>query len=408
MKMNKSKEKEAFESVLVGVYRCDSYNPDEIYKKIKKGLSDINFDFSKYKKKSRKKPLCLLKPNIIIPTKPESAVVTHPSIVEAAIRIFLEKGFRVVIGESDGSATTNQGLFESVIKEIADKYDVECIAFEDYKKKKLVKIKNEKNRVLKEFFVSEIIKEADIIVNLPKLKTHVLTMYTGAVKNMFGIIPGAIKSKYHGIAKTPEDFSNLLLDTYYTVKPQLNIMDGIVGMEGNGPSRGTPKNAGIILISENGVALDMVATKTIGFEDIVALNKIALSRENNDLKSKIRVVGDFEKAPLIKFEKPMHLNKRIFYFMQLNADKVLKKPFIDKNKCIKCLRCYSNCPVGAISIVEGYPKISPKHCIACYCCYEQCPANAVKLRKSTLTRSYEFLKKIFMKIRSPSFKKRRF
>jgi len=402
MKKKSTKEENKSQNVLVGIYKIDSYNSEEIYKKIKIGLEEINFDFSRYKKKSRK-PLCLLKPNIIIPIKPESAVVTHPSIIEAVTRIFLENGFRVIIGESDGSATTYNGFFESGIKNVADKYGVECVAFEDYKKNKLVKIKNENNILLKEFFVSEVLKKADLIVNLPKLKTHVLTMYTGAVKNMFGVIPGATKSRYHGVAKTPEDFSNLLLDIYYTVKPQLNIMDGIIGMEGNGPSRGNPKKAGIVLISENGIALDLVVTKSIGFENKVLLNRIALKREKNNLQSRIRIVGDFERVPVIKFQKPMHLNKGIFYFVQSSAVRVLKKPFISKEKCIKCLRCYSNCPGKAIFIVNGYPKINPKYCISCYCCYEQCPASAVKLKESTLTKIYEFLKKLLLKIKSSFF-----
>ncbi|MEM2121827.1 MAG: DUF362 domain-containing protein [Candidatus Woesearchaeota archaeon] len=398
MKRNSKREREneISENVLVGVFKCDSYDSEKIYNIIKKGLKEINFDFSKYKKK--KKPLCILKPNIIIPISPESAVVTHPTIVEALIRILLENGFKVIVAESDGSATTYEGFVKSGIKKVADKYNVECVAFEDSKRNKLLKVRNENNILLKEFYVSDLVKKADLIINLPKLKTHVLTTFTGSVKNMFGIIPGATKAKYHGIAKTPEEFSNLLLDVYYSAKPELNIMDGIVGMEGNGPSRGNPKKAGLILISENGVALDIIATRIIGLEHKVILNKIALKREKN-LENKIKIVGDFERLPLIKFEAPMQFNRKIFSFIQSNAIRAPKKPFIEKKKCIKCLRCYSNCPARAIILVNNYPHINPKKCITCYCCYEQCPANAVKLKKSFITIIYEALKSFFTKIR---------
>ncbi|MCX6710502.1 MAG: DUF362 domain-containing protein, partial [Candidatus Woesearchaeota archaeon] len=297
----------------VSIVRCSSYSQKEVYAAVKEALSIIDFRFSKG-------VTVLLKPNILSPKKPEFAVTTHPAIVEAVCKLLKEKKCRIIIGESDGAGTTKKGFEVSGIGAIAKKHGAKTIVFETDAK---VKVKNRKNLVLKEFFVAKTLKDADLVINLPKLKTHSLTKYTGAVKNVFGVIPGATKTLYHKKAPDVNRFSHLLLDIYQSVKPQLNIMDAIVGMEGLGPGAGTPKKTGYIIASRDCVALDFVASKLAGFVPETIRTIDYAFKRGISKKDEIEIFGkegkindDKLKGMIVPYKKAPETNDTLMAFGQ--------------------------------------------------------------------------------------------
>jgi uncharacterized protein (DUF362 family) len=222
--------------------------------------------------------------------------------------------------------------------------------------------------------MARIVKEVDYIIDMPKMKTHMLAKYTGAIKNLYGLIPGGMKQKLHNYARDEKKFSELLVDIYQNVKPQLTIMDAIVGMEGHGPTSGHPKKAGLILASRNAVALDIAATK------IMQINPKEVYHIAEAVKRGFYPNFNFElaglkKLPLIHFRKA-HIEKR---------KKVIKGLFrevpivVDEGKCVKCGICAKYCPAKAIRLAP-YPVINRKKCIRCFCCMEVCPKHALSLK----------------------------
>jgi len=382
----------------VSIVRCSSYKEKKVYDAVKKALSLMNFRF-------RKGMTVLLKPNIISPKKPELAVTTHPAVVDAVCRILRENNCKIAIGESDGAGTTKKGFEVSGIGKVAKKYRAKTIVFETDAK---VKVKNRKNLVLKEFFVAKTLKDADLVINLPKLKTHSLTKYTGAVKNVFGVIPGATKTLYHKKAPDVNRFSHLLLDIYQSVKPQLNIMDAIVGMEGLGPGAGTPKKTGYIIASRDGVALDFVASKLAGFvpETIRTIDyafKRGISKKDDiEIFGKDGKINDDKlKGMIVPYKKAPETNYTLMAFGQWVFALLSPRPEVSKEKCTGCMVCVKHCPVKAISF-KKYPQIDRKKCIKCFCCAELCAYGAMNVEGP---RMLEILKKALGIIRRRKRKK---
>ena len=217
---------------------------------------------------------------------------------------------------------------------------------------------------------------------------------------MFGCIPGGGKSKKHALAPNEDMFCNLLLDIYQHVTPNLNIMDAIIGLEGDGPgSAGIPKKAGLILASKDAVALDIEASKIIGYDPLdIKIIKYAIERGIFSKLEDVEVIG--EKNLKINFKKPTMKNslssklpkpivKLIFNFVSL-------KPHVKKNKCKKCNICADVCPVDAIKL-SPYPKFNRKKCVLCYCCHENCPYNAINLSYSNLVNFLNKIRNIFGK-----------
>ena len=239
-------------------------------------------------------------------------------------------------------------------------------------------------KILKEVTLPTIIDEVDIIINLPKLKTHSLMVYTLGVKNLFGFIPGGRKPDYHAKAQDVEHFAELLCDIYQILKPKitLTIADGIIGMEGNGPSSGTPKKAGVIIISEDAGAIDYIAGKMISLE--TPLMNCILQRKLLDI-NEIETIGQI---PNIPFKAPTgsSLIRKLPTFLQkMVGNNMVAHPYVKKKKCIKCRVCMKSCPVKAITL-NPYPEFNRKKCVDCYCCHELCPENAIYL-KGTIIRS---------------------
>ena len=211
---------------------------------------------------------------------------------------------------------------------------------------------------------------------MPKLKTHVLTKYTGAIKNLYGCIPGGLKQKIHLQGKGDENFSKVLIDIYQNIKPGLTIMDAIISMEDDGPTSGLPKRTNLILTSESAIALDIAAVKIIGIQPHeINVIKEAISRglyPDYDFQ-----LAGMKVLPKFKFKIPHTARKTQKMLNNLGQNKPI---FTNTKKCIKCGICAKHCPTKSI-VLQPFPVVNPKTCIRCFCCIEICPQNAMGLGK---------------------------
>jgi len=371
----------------VSVVKCDSYDEELVLEKVREALNLIGFQIKQGSK-------VLLKPNVLSAKIPDEAITTHPALINAVCFILKEKKCKISIGDSSGIGAfggTKEAFKKTGIEEISKRYNAELIPFEESK----IAYTEINGKILKGIHVSKSLLDADFIINMPKLKTHSLVGYTGAVKNMFGIIPGGKKSYYHKICGNQITFADLLIDIYNCRIPNLNIMDGIVGMEGNGPAAGKIKKTGIIIASKSGVALDFVAAKIIGFktEDILT-NKALLKR---GLKPEIQIVGG--KNIKVRYEQPIKTIRKVpGFLLKIFYSLINPEIKVNKKKCKKCLVCIKACPVNAISLVNNEIKINRKKCILCYCCQELCPEKAITIGKSSIARFITSLKNWIKKV----------
>ncbi|MDZ7384796.1 MAG: DUF362 domain-containing protein [candidate division KSB1 bacterium] len=330
-----------------------------------------------------------LKPNLLAAKEPARAITTHPVVVEAVVRMLLDLGAKVTIGDSPAGAVKGlQRYWDNTgLSEVAKRTGARLVAFETG---------GVQERVVRgrSYYISRYVIDADVVINLPKLKTHGLTLYTGAVKNLFGVIPGLRKSEYHKQAPHPEDFAEVLVDIYSAVRPHLHIADGVVGQEGNGPSSGRVRPIGVMLASTDGVALDAVGAAIMGFDpEEIDTTRIASQRGLGEGRLEhIKVVGaDLESLRLPDFVLPSNRLIKLVprWLMILGARLIWVRPRADRELCKRCGVCQTNCPVGAISTdADGYPVMDYTRCIKCMCCDEGCPHQAIEQEMSWLARRF--------------------
>lgn len=320
----------------------------------------------------------LIKPNILAPRRPEEGVTTHPSICEKVLIAVLEKGGTPVVGDCPG--VSGYGACEkagevSGIKSVCKDFFVNLA-----KEAKRVPLKS---RFFSEITLSKICLEVDYIINIPKFKTHTLTYLTGGMKNMFGIVVGGDKALTHKNAPSREEFASAILDIFLIRKPDLTIMDGIVAMEGNGPSGGKLVKAGVLLLSKDTLALDTIMGAIAGVEPMnLPLVRIGAEKgignadiDRIPIEGKLNTIKGF-KMPSTYYHSTTYpfayiINR--FVFPSFTSEKLA----LLKKRCNKCSICIKECPSGAMEEGEdGFPRIEKKNCINCYCCMELCPKGA--------------------------------
>lgn len=223
--------------------------------------------------------------------------------------------------------------------------------------------------------------DADVVVNLPKLKTHGLTIITAAMKNTFGYILGGDKIRVHSLATTPRRFAEALVDIYQIRPPELNIMDAVVVMEGTGPARGSLRTLGKVLASDNAVTLDTVAVHLIGRQiSAVPYLKIAGRRGLGEVDiSRISVIGDL--VPVTDFKLPITFIPGLtgLILNRYLSRRINCVPKVIEESCTACQTCIEHCPADAMQMINGYPQVDTDKCIYCYCCHELCPEGAITL-----------------------------
>lgn len=364
------------------IKRCESYEQKEVIRAINEGIEAIG-GWDQYVKSGQK---VLLKVNLLGPKPPESAAVTHCEFVRAMIVILKGKGCEVWIGDSSGGAIagiapTRKSFEVSGLNEVAK---TEGAVIKSFDREGVVAIEPESGKQEK-MYLAKPLFDADVVINLPKFKTHSGVVYTGAVKNVYGCIPGLRKAEYHRLAPDTRDFSEFICDIHKGANFTLHIMDGVEAMDGEGPTSGTVYPAHMILISEDPLALDAVATRMIGIEpsEVPMLQK-AYERALGEMEeAMITLLGDFESLPVLE---NFNLPKAFTHGKEKNSEAVVRvvdffktRPVINMKKCVGCNTCVDSCPVGAID--RETKEIDYEKCIECLCCHELCMYNAVELKK---------------------------
>ena len=328
----------------------------------------------------------LLKVNLISPKSPDTAAITHTEFVRTITRILKQRGCIVWIGDSSGgaiagTAPTARSFIVSGLKQVAEEEGAVIKNF-DLEGVEAVSVDNP---FVSEMHLAKPVFQADLVINLPKLKTHSAAMFTGAVKNIFGLVPGLKKADYHRIAPSPTDFGHVIASMHKVTAQGLHIMDGIIAMQGEGPTAGTVYNANKILMSTDPLALDTVAAHMIGLtvDDIPILSVARDEGLGESRLSQVALLGDYDTPPKLKgFRLPRYMRRirlRNYGFVSSALRFLKTRPRINLEKCQHCNMCVESCPVHVID--KATKEIDYTQCIECMCCHELCSYQAVELRK---------------------------
>jgi uncharacterized protein (DUF362 family)/Pyruvate/2-oxoacid:ferredoxin oxidoreductase delta subunit len=367
----------------VSVVRCAAYDPAEIRDALRRVLEPLGGMEAFVRSGQR----VLLKPNLLSAKDPKRAITTHPNLVEAVADEVRRCGATPVVGDSPGGAIRGikREWANTGMEEMARRAGVELVNFEA-SGARAVKFGSYT------FYVAKPVLEADVIINLPKLKTHSLTLLTCAVKNMFGVMPGFRKGEQHKLYPKPEEFARMLVHLYKLVTPSLSIVDAALAMEGNGPSSGTPKWLGLLMAGEDAIAVDAAAARLIGFpEGFVDTTRIAAEMGLGEGRvEELHLAGDAADARAEGFLLPSNRVHKLVPrpLVKLVAPFVWVKPVIDPSKCIGCGFCAESCPVKTIHKDGSVYRIVDKHCIKCLCCHELCPESSIEIKLSWLAKFF--------------------
>jgi len=349
---------------------CTEYNAAKIAASLRTGLTTLGLEEA-VKRGDR----VLLKPNLVMAKTPRLAVTTHPEVVRAVAMVLSDCGAQIYLGDSPGF-----GALETVIKKcglqpVLQEFAITVTSFDQDDV-----VADTDNLVAKRLTLAAAARQFDKIINLPKLKTHSMMGTTLAVKNLFGFIPGLKKAAWHLRAgHDREFFAKIMFDIYRQVVPVWNFMDGITGMEGEGPTGGTLRNFNLLALSADAPALDYLVEKWVGLTEPTPLSSVAL---NLGIVSETScgACGPAADKPLATPIKPAQgavaatfpghkIWRRIF----------VKRPKISRTRCQRCRVCVQHCPAQVMKLIDAKIVIDYKRCIRCYCCQELCPYGAIRV-----------------------------
>ncbi|MFC1910567.1 DUF362 domain-containing protein [Chloroflexota bacterium] len=362
--------------------RCDSYDESSVVNAVRKGICLLG-GISEFVKAGES---IVIKPNVLFGSDPDKAITTHPSVLRAVGKFLQESGTNVLYGDSPSFGKSETSIRKSGIQQIGDELGFIMADFNAGRS-----VSHKEALLVKKFVLANGVLDSDGLISLPKLKTHGLTRYTGAIKNQFGCVPGLLKSQYHVKLPDPYDFATMLVDLNTLIRPRLYIMDGIEAMEGNGPRSGDVKKLNVLLLSSDPIALDATACRIIDLNPEFVPTSIP--GEKSGLGTyhfeNIELVGEnienFIDRSFVVNRTPVRSNSggRFRVFLK---NRITARPVIDKSKCTICGTCVKMCPVEpkAVDFIEGAKETPPEHnynlCIRCYCCQEICPEGAISIR----------------------------
>ena len=373
----------------VYIKRQDSYNLSRLIPAMVELLLWGGMD-----KKINGETTVLLKPNMLSKSTPDKAVTTHPSVLEAVIEAVKQLGAKaenITIADSSGGPQNPVVLAANYkgcgFADVADRQGVNL-----YTKLESTAVKTD-GVMVKEFELLSPVVNCDVIINLPKFKTHVMTGMSGAVKNLFGTVPGLKKAEFHMRFPDKDNFANMIVDLCETVKADFTIVDGIIGMEGDGPGSGNPRQFNLLLAGENPYYIDGVTCAMMGF-DLTTPPIMNAAVKRGLLPAELpadTVHGDVEMFCRIdNFAMPKSYQidfsdrvPRPIRWATPTVEKFLApKPKINKSACIGCGKCRDICPQHTITVENRKAKINMKNCIRCFCCHEMCPVKAIDVKRS--------------------------
>jgi uncharacterized protein (DUF362 family)/ferredoxin len=379
---------------IVSLAVCNDYACDRVLSAMREVLAPLGGMGSFVKPGQR----VALKPNILMGASPESCITTHPAVMGAAAQLVREAGAHPFIVDSPGAGIPNS---IPSVRQTYKKCGFADLGIPLNENLEYVFSSTPQARITKRMEILKALLDADVIINMPKVKTHGFMVLTCAVKNMFGAIPGLLKVGYHSKLSTPERFGGMLLDILEVVRPTLNIIDGVQGMEGDGPAGGQIKSLGVLAAAPDAIIADFVICHLIGF-DAGMIPYMAMAQKEGLCPRDISEVQVLSTGPIEKlmlpFEPPSTLGAKAglvkHQFLRRLVNPVLNyaltlRPEVDKKKCVGCGACVSACPESIIKLIRGgrigqVAHIGRRGCIRCFCCHEMCPHKAIRLRKSFL------------------------
>lgn len=368
----------------VSIVRCKNYEENNVRAALAEALSAIGgLDMIKSGMKVG------IKVNLVTGAKPEKAVTTHPVIVCELIKMLCEKGAEVIVGDSPGGLYTSAVL--NGIYSVSGLKPVEKCGGKLNQDFSVKATNYPEAKVLKEFEYTGWLDNVDVIINFAKLKTHGMMGMSAAAKNMFGTIPGIVKPEYHFRFPDYDKFAAMIVDLDEYFKPVLNIVDAVVGMEGNGPTMGTPREIGCVIASRSPHKADLVCARVLGIEpQRLPILSDAIERGLCPQSlSELDIYGDVEKFHIPDYNNIAHKKSIVFngkgffrgLIFRIIQWAVRSRPSLKKDECVGCRVCENICPAKAIKMVKGKAKINRNTCISCFCCQEFCPKGAMKVKR---------------------------
>jgi uncharacterized protein (DUF362 family)/NAD-dependent dihydropyrimidine dehydrogenase PreA subunit len=379
----------------VGIAQCASYDDEAVSRALEKVTAPFGGIAAAVKPGQR----VVLKVNLLRGAAPEKAVTTHPAVVAAVARAVRNAGAKPILADSPGSGLPyNKKTLEKCYRRsgylpLADEAGLELSYDTDSRE-----VTFEEGVVARKFNVIAAALDADVVLNLCKLKTHGFTYLTGAVKNLFGVLPGFDKPGYHARMRTVDNFADMLLDVALCVQPALTIMEAVVAMEGNGPGLGEPRNVGLMLAGASPLAVDVAAGAITGLPpESHPVVRAAARRGLGPVRpEELAVAGpaletlripDWKWPPTVLTESGFAAYGPLGGVLRaLLRDGLSVQPRVVRDRCTGCGSCRDACPVGAVGVINDKSYIDEQLCIRCYCCHEACAYDAIELHRSLLHR----------------------
>ncbi|HET6456501.1 MAG TPA: DUF362 domain-containing protein [Armatimonadota bacterium] len=386
----------------VAIVKCEDYTPSKVFKAVKEAV-DLLGGMGQFVSPGQK---VLLKPNLLSSRPPDSAVCTHPAVMEAVAGLAAAtSGIVCSVGDSPSIGAENWDKYKRLLSvtgmmESIERAGIEPVRFDDSSIEREIP----EAKVFHRLLLTKALDECDVLINIPKFKTHGLVRISGAIKNLFGCVPGRRKAMFHLQAgDNPEMFAQMLVDVLRAVQPRLSIMDAIVGMDGQGPAAGRRRNFGLIIASADPVALDATACRVAGIDPMSIPTVRLASEQGLGVADEIEVLGlQPEEVQIEDFLMPPQgdlVSRLPGPIYRLLRNQLIVSPRFVTEKCTDCRQCVEMCPMSVITVENGPSvpsrvtnygsrlKIDYSRCIRCYCCHEVCPQEAILLRPGRLRRS---------------------
>ncbi|HEY3274112.1 MAG TPA: DUF362 domain-containing protein [Methanocella sp.] len=377
---------------IVSMTKCDDYEREKVVAAVRRSI-DLIGGVGAFVSPGQK---VFVKFNLLLGSAPETCVTTHPEVVYAVAKLLKAHGCDVLLGDSPGSgllyteAALRKAYAASGYDRVAEELGVRLNYDTGYRE-----VSAPASMTMKRFSVINPALDCDAVVVVSKAKTHSLTYLSGAAKNIFGVIPGLEKPTFHARLPDPGAFGRMIVDLNDVVKPKLQVIDAVMGMEGDGPHTGTPRKIGAVLASGDCHAIDVATCRLMSIDPLRVptitaavergylhgdLGDVSLTGDNlEDL-----IVKDF-KGPSTYLGQSTNNKARsrlLFRVVYRVANESTPRPVIHAKKCTSCMKCVRSCPVKTIAVVNKKPKIDYKKCIKCYCCHEMCDSHAISLERS--------------------------
>lgn len=372
----------------VALVRCNSYDQAAVDEAVGCGLTLLGGPQALMQAGEH----LLLKPNLLAADPAEKNTATHPAVFQAVARHLQNAGAQLSYGDSPAAHRPVTAARKTGIAAAAEELG---IPLADFTHGRMISFAG--GKLIKQFTIAEDVLAADGIINICKMKAHALTRMTGAVKNMFGCIPGTLKAEFHARLQNEDLFGQMLLDLNRYLQPRLNVMDGVLAMEGNGPRNGSARPVHVLLFSTDPVALDATAARIMNL-DTALVPTLAWARQwGYGQVDEVEIVGDALESFLVPdFDVNRHrgstTNGKPGRMYKLVKEWVVPRPVIDSEKCTRCGTCVNICPVNPKAVNWHdhnrlrAPSYKYERCIRCYCCQETCPAEAIHVKIPLLGR----------------------